>query len=195
MTITRFGFSQRHDIAFITDDFKFYYFTLRFAQHMHHISYVHHDKIREVFKRFNIIDKTDILVQDTVDSFCPLYLYFRIILPYVKFSITTVSLAKIIKRIYYKHKRFSKQVANKTAEVTVKNVNMFLYRAWNFLVETEECPWITKNIDNQLKLYSEDEAKHQQRARVCLYYMFVKKQYMMLNKKCNNKKCNNSLIQ
>jgi len=59
MTVTRFGKGQRHDIAFITDEYKFYFFSLRFAQHMHHISYVHHDKIREIFKHFTLNENTD----------------------------------------------------------------------------------------------------------------------------------------
>jgi len=37
---------------------------------------------------------------------------------------------------------------------------MFLARAWNFIVEDDICPWMSKQIDGQLKLCSADEAKH-----------------------------------
>lgn len=192
MVVARFGSSQRHDIAFLADDMKFYVFQLRFQQHMHHISYVHHDKIWEVFKNFNIDNTTEIVVQDTVDSFCPLMLYFNIIRPYAKFWITCISLSKMIKRIYYKHPTFSKRVSKGAVDITVKNVNMFLYRAWNFLIETEDCPWISKAIDDKFKLISEEESKHQIRGRMCVYYMILRRHFTNKNKKCEaNKKMSN----
>lgn len=183
MTITRFGSSQRHDIAFLTTDLKFYVFQVRFAQHIHHISIVHLEKIWEIFKTFTIDNTTEIVVQDTVDSFCPLMFYFNIIQPYAKFSITNVPLSKMMKRICYKHKSISKRVSDGRVIITVKNVNMFLYRAWDYLVKNEYCPWITKSIDDSFKLITTKEAKHQIRARISVYYMLIRRYYMNSSKK------------
>lgn len=192
MSVTRFGKSQRHDIAFLTTDMKFFIFSLRFKQHMHHISYIHHDKIWNIFKSFNINETTEIIIQDTIDSFCPLIIYFNIIRPYAKFWLSTISLSKIMKRIYYKHTTFSKRFNNGTTTISTKNVNMFLYRAWNMLIESEDCPWISKYINDKFKLYSVDEVKHQQRARICVYYMVLRRHFMNNNKKCKtNKKLSN----
>jgi hypothetical protein len=118
-------------------------------------------------------------------------MFFNIIRPYAKFWITTISLSKIMKRIYYKHTTFSKRFNNGTTTITTKNVNMFLNRAWNMLVESEDCPWISKFINNKFKLLSAEEAKHQQRARMCVYYMILRRHFMNKNKKCkSNKKSN-----
>jgi hypothetical protein len=65
---------------------------------------------------------------------------------------------------------------------------MFLARAWNKLVEIEACPWISKTINDSFKLYSDTETKYQIRARVCLYYMIIRRYYMNNNKRCELKK-------
>ena len=176
MSITRFGFCQQHDIAFITDEFKFYFYKLKFAQHIYYISYVHLDKIREVFAKFEISPKTEIVFQDTVDHKCPLYMYFMIMHPYVKFNLDTVPLTRMMTAVYKKHATYSKRLHEKKSSINIKNVNMFLLRAWNFLIEDGICPWITKQIDTQLKLQSVKSMRNQIRARMCLYYMFIRKQ-------------------
>lgn len=188
MSVTRFGFSQRHDIAFITDEFKFYFFSLRFAQHIYYISYVHLDKIREILAKFEISAKTEIIFQDTIDHKCPLYLYFMILHPCVKFNLDTVPLSRMMTAIYKKHTTYSKRLAQKKTYINVKNVNMFLARAWGFIVEDDICPWMSKQIDGQLKLCSADEAKHQIRARMCIYYMFIRKQNENIKSKRNQRK-------
>lgn len=109
---------------------------------------MHLDKIREVLAKFEISSKTDIIVQDTVDHKCPLYLYFMILHPYVKFNLDTVPLSRMMTAIYKKHVTYSKRLADKKTTINVKNVNMFLARAWNFLVEDDICPWASKQIDN-----------------------------------------------
>ena len=65
---------------------------------------------------------------------------------------------------------------------------MFLNRAWNFLVEDDICPWASKQINDSLKLQSADEAKHQIRARMCIYYMFIRKQNENIKSKRNQQK-------
>jgi hypothetical protein len=87
-------------------------------------------------------------------------MFFNIIKPYVNFHLSFASLSKVLNRIYYKHTTFSKRFTNGTTKITTKNVNMFLYRAWDMLVESEDCPWISKFINDNFKLYSELESKH-----------------------------------
>lgn len=185
MIITRFGNnSQRHDITFLTNDTKFYYTSLRFKQYMHHISYIHHNKIRAVFKNFDINENTEIIVQDTIDTFCPLMIYFDIIRPHIKFQQTRVPLVQMVKRIYYRHLNISKRVHNGTAKITEKNVTIYLNNAWDKLVDLDVCPWITKSVNDKFKLLSDKEVRHQIRARICLYYMIVRRYLMNKNKKC-----------
>ena len=146
---------------------------------MKHISWMHHEKIYDIFKHFKITKQTDIYVQDTVDWYNPLMLYFEILKPFVGFNMLVAPLIKAVKRIYYRHPSFSKSLAKKKSVVNPTNVDMYLYRAWNKIVELDNCPWISKAIETQLLLQTKDEMHHQQRARVCLYYMFVKRGLML----------------
>lgn len=185
MVITRFGNnSQRHDIAFITTDTKYYSASLKFMQHMHHISYVHHDKIRAVIKNFEINENTEIIVQDTIDIFCPLMIYLDIIRPHVKFRQTRVPLVQMVKRIYHKHVSLSKRITDGTAKITVKTVNAYLNKAWEKLIDMDVCPWISKTVNDNFKLVSATEARHQMRSRVCLYYMIIRRYLANNNMKC-----------
>lgn len=155
---------------------------------MHHISYIHHNKIWNVFKKFEINQNTEIVVQDTVDSFCPIMIYFNILKPHIKFWMNVISLSKMIRRICYKHPCISKRVANKTTKIDDKNVTKYMGRVWNKLLELNACPWITTSTDDKFKLYSPDESKHHIRSRICLYYMVIRRYYMNLcNKSVKNK--------
>lgn len=128
------------------------------------------------------------MIQDTVDVNSPISIYFELIRQYTKHKCTRVSLVQMVSRIYHYHRTFSKSVTAGKTRISIKTVNMYLYKAWNKLVKLGTCPWITKAADDKFKLMSAGEAKREMRARVCAYYMFVKCYFRNVNIRHEQKK-------
>lgn len=90
----------------------------------------------------------------------------------------------MVKRIYHKHGSLSKRITDGTAKITVKTVNAYLNKAWEKLIDMDVCPWISKTVNDNFKLVSATEARHQMRSRVCLYYMIIRRYLANNNMKC-----------
>lgn len=193
MSVTYNGYGQRHDIAFITDEFKFYFYTIKFSEKLYYISYINLRKIRRIFSAFDITEKTEITFQDTVKHQSPLFLYFKILHQYVKFNFVSASLEFMLRAIFRKHKGFSKRYTksrktDKKFSINKTNLHCYTKIAWDKLVASDTCPWISKTINDQLNLITAREAKHQKHARLFIYYMFIKKQNIIIYHRCKAKR-------
>lgn len=64
----------------------------------------------------------------------------------------------------------------------------YIERLWKKLIELEKCPWISKEIDNQLSNKSTAMRRRMLIVRMALYYMIIKRFLVLKSIKSRDKK-------
>ena len=174
------------NIAFITDNFKYYEFKVGFKRNTHHIT----DEIRKrfhiMFSQFIINEKTSIVILDTVDFYSPLSIYFNIVKLYSNAYLTRLGLHSILTRIYNNYKILKKR--KKGFKIQKHNICSYTQTAWNYILKVKICPWITNTVQQQISLMSNRYQIIQRRLRMVLFYIYFKTRARLRNQQCQEKK-------
>lgn len=155
-----------YDIGIIANDFTFCYIELKFSSR--NLTRLLQKKLRQIWQKYVLTKKSDVMVLDTIAHDDPVYLFFSILSEYAGFNFRTTNYLAIPKRILTFHKSYLK----KTGLDQVKKSDVFLL--WNKLLETERCPWITTKYNAELKLLKKDQQDRIIFLRMALYYMLIK---------------------
>lgn len=174
------------NIAFVTDNFKYYEFNVGFRRTTHHIT----DEIRKrfhiMFSQFIINEKTSIVILDTVDFYSPLSIYFNIVKLYSNAYLTRIGLHSVLTRIYSNYRIFKRK---KTGfKIEKNNINSYTRMAWDHILKEKICPWITNTIQRQLSLMTPKQQRLQRRIRIVLFYIYFKTRARLRNQQCQEKK-------
>lgn len=94
-------------------------------------------RIRSLFEPYKIDASTDIMVNESLDEHHPLYLYFMLIRQHIGFKLRSVTVDDIVNRINWFY----------TSKTATKSKMNFV---WKKIIESGQCPWITKEIDYQV---------------------------------------------
>lgn len=178
LCVTRIGIEQRHDIMFITNDYKCHYKKIWFQQHIRNVNYKKARKINEIFTPYLINENTNIVLQDSVDRLAPLNIYFNILQPYTRHSLVHVSFIKMITRINYKYRLLTSQLKKYNGtKVKINKITQsrFINRIWDYVRDRNLCPWISKTIERDILMEGKKELMYQKRIRIALFYAFIKK--------------------
>lgn len=165
--------SSKCAIALLTSNMKLHCFQMSFMPKTRYLSELQMKNIHDVFGIFMIDANTEVIIdRDTVSNMCPLCIYMTVLSTHIDFKTTRVSLADAIIRLRHKHRYMPKCDMLKYNKFT--RGNYMLHYAWQYLSKRDICPWITRAIDDQLKMVSRQERNRQIKLRIYLYYMAVR---------------------
>ena len=147
------------DVAILLDNNQYVEYTLAFKQK--DLTFWVASRIKSIFVKYFIDSSTDVMVNDVLDEFHPLYIYLNLLRPHIQFKMRTVTLDQIIGRIHY---YFTKKSAIKNKFNSV----------WKSIIAKQVCPWITTQVDYALQNKSPGLQRIMKILRMGLFYMVVK---------------------
>lgn len=156
------------DIAILTDANQYIEYTLDFRL-LCLTKYVSR-RVRSLFEPYLIDKATDIMVSPMLDEDHPLYQYFMMLRQHIGFKLSTVDVDRAVNRIHYYYTR-------KTATKSKFN------SVWKKVIESGQCPWITKEIDYALMNKGKSTAYRIKVSRMTMFYIVVKNYLYKLTSK------------
>lgn len=127
-------------------------------------------KLDLFFKQFRFDKNTSIGILNVFNKTDALYIWLHTIAVNNGANMKLVKPDEIARRIFSLHPSYLKG-NHKQSEIGVNYYN----KLWKKIVINERCPWITKEIDEQVELMSYNLKKREQTSRLGLYYLMVKK--------------------
>lgn len=141
-------------------------------------------KLRSLFNDYEFARNSDVVVLDTIDEKCALYLYLMFMHQQVQFNLRSISMDSVVRRIATYHQNY---VNGKKASKVSKS---YLNKVWAKLVKHKRCPWIDEKIDAALKRIRPSKAYAIKATRTGMYYILVKEHLMNLyNAKNDAQRC------
>ena len=150
---------QGLEISMLTDDNSYFEYNLELRS-TKLTKYVGR-RIRSLFQPFLLDSKTDVIVNPLLDESHLFYQYLMFVRQHVGFRLSTATTDRIVSRVHY----FFKRKPAKACQFK---------KVWNETIESEACPWITKNVEFQLQNKSETLAQRTRRTRLAMFYLVVK---------------------
>ena len=116
-----------------------------------------------------ITAKTHIVLSNTIAEDHPLFLVLSLARKFIPFKFNTVAIEKAFKRITAYHISYSLG-----REFTIQDYN----KIYKKLLQNEDCAWISKDEDANLRNTSKANYRIQKILRTCMYYMCIKQYYL-----------------
>lgn len=147
------------DFAMLLDNNQYIEYSLPFRQEA--LTFWVIRRLQALFAKYLIDQNTDVMVNDNLDELHPAHMYLTILCPHVQFKLRVVHTRQLTKRIcYYYHTKYTKRVG--------------IDDIWSKLLDNEQCPWITKQIDYVLQKKSPIVQWNMKVLRVGMFYMVIK---------------------
>lgn len=132
-------------------------------------------RLKSLFSCYYIDKKTDIMLNELIDSKHPFRVYLDLLRSHACFKLRTVTTSQMVARVnyYFRGKSASKHKFNE---------------AWKTAVKREVCPWITQQVDYALQNKTPVIEHCMKTMRLGMFYMVIKNYLYAKNKKTAIKK-------
>lgn len=169
-----------YDLGLLTDDFTFYHCKL--ASRYVDITSDFWLKVRKMFAQFQFTATTDVQKTSNISDFEPIASYLKILQSQLHFKMRSVEQFQVLNRIkaYHPTYAYRKNGSKKTTLVDIT-------RLWEKILKYNKCPWITEEVDDQIKDLSQTLALRHKYIRLAAYYILIKQVFYSQYKKQKEK--------
>ena len=119
-------------------------------------------RIRSLFESFIIDKNTSVLVNSLIDENHLMYQYLMFLRQHIGFKLLAVPIDKMTKKVYF---FFGHGTAKKKIPVI---------KAWQMIIDSKSCPWITQSIEWKLQNKTEETAQRIRISRLAMFYIALK---------------------
>ena len=158
-----------YDFGLITDNFEFY--SCEIQTRSPAITTHLWIKLRQTFKPFQITAKTDVMLSNVISVYEPISYYFKILQEQLHFSMRFVDPLQIPRRIATYHTSYLGH--KKLQKISKSDIE----RLWIKVLENNDCPWITTDVDRTLRMSYSAYKYRLQFLRLAVYYMLIKQHF------------------
>ena len=155
------------DLSILLDNNQYIEYSLTFKQSL--LTFWVAKRLKSLFIDYFIDNKTDIMLNKTVDEKHPMRVYLDLLRPHIGFKLRTVSFNQIVSRVHY---YFYGKGSSKSK----------FSKVWSTAIKREVCPWITQQVDYALQNKTPVIQHAMKVMRLAMFYMVVKNYMYAKNK-------------